>query len=49
VAQGIFEGLVYGAIFAIIFTFVIGSVSKARATFGFSLKHLAVALRPRRQ
>jgi hypothetical protein len=43
VAQGVFEGLVYGAIFSAVFTLVIGITSKASATFGFALKHLALA------
>jgi hypothetical protein len=43
IAQGVFEGLIYGAVFAVIFTLVVGSVSKARATFAFAAKHLARA------
>ena len=43
IAQGIFEGLIYGVIFSTVFTLVVGLVSKARAPFGFALKHLAFA------
>lgn len=43
VAQGIFEGLLYGAIFAIVFTLVVGIASKARVTYSFALKHLVLA------
>jgi hypothetical protein len=43
IAQGIFEGLIYGVLFSFVFTLVVGIVSKARATFGFALKHMLIA------
>ncbi len=42
-AQGIFEGLIYGAILSVVFTLVIGVVSRGAVTFKFALKHLAPA------
>jgi hypothetical protein len=43
VAQGIFEGALYGMAFSFVFTLVVGIASKARATLAFSLRHLALA------
>ncbi len=43
VAQGIFEGLIYGALFFIVFTLIVGIVSKGRVTYRFTLKHLLLA------
>lgn len=40
VAQGIFEGLLYGGIFSIIFTISFGLVTKGLATYSFALKQL---------
>jgi hypothetical protein len=43
VAQGIFEGLIYGAVFAFVFTLVLGIASKAHVTYLFALRHLLLA------
>jgi len=46
IAQGIFEGLLFGFFLAIVFTIVVGCVSKARCSYGFgavSLMFVAVA------
>ena len=40
VAQGIWEGLTYGVIFAIIFTTGFGLVTKGQSTFAFAFKQL---------
>jgi hypothetical protein len=37
VAQGIFEGLLFGFFFGLVFTTVVGYVSAARASYGFGL------------
>lgn len=44
IAQGLFEGLIYGAIFALLFTAVVGTVSRVKATFGFALRPLLLAV-----
>jgi hypothetical protein len=42
VAQGIFEGLLYGAAFAIAFTLVVGVVSRGRVSVRFATRHLVL-------
>ena len=37
IAQGIFEGLLFGFFLALVFTIVIGCVSKARCSYGFGV------------
>ena len=44
IAQGIFEGLIYGIICSIAFTLVVGLVSRARCSFTFALRHLLAIL-----
>ncbi len=44
VAQGIFEGLIYGTLFAAVFTLVAGLVSRARCSFGFASRHLLLMM-----
>ena len=41
VAQGIFEGLIYGTIFAILFCAAVGITTKAQANYRFVLRQLA--------
>ncbi len=41
VAQGIFEGLLFGLFLALVFTIVVGCVSKARCSYGFGVAVLA--------
>jgi hypothetical protein len=43
VAQGIFEGLIYGVLFAFVFTLVVAVASRARATFGFAIRYVLLA------
>jgi hypothetical protein len=43
IAQGVYEGMIYGVIFSALFTCVIGIVTRGRSTFGFALKHLSIA------
>jgi len=43
VAQGIFEGLLYGVVFAGVFTLALGAASRGRPSFAFALRHLALA------
>ena len=40
VAQGIFEGLIYGVFFSVTFTLVVGLVSKARCSYAFAVRYL---------
>ncbi len=40
IAQGIFEGLIYGMILAIVFGVTIAIVTQGQATYGFVLRHL---------
>jgi hypothetical protein len=44
VAQGIFEGLIYGTLFAAVFTLVVGISSRARCSFSFAVRHLLLML-----
>jgi hypothetical protein len=37
IAQGIFEGLLFGVFLALVFTIVVGVVSKARCSYGFGV------------
>jgi len=41
IAQGIFEGLMFGLFLALVFTTVVGCVSKVRCSFGFGAAILA--------
>ena len=40
IAQGIFEGLIFGAILSLIFTSVVGFVSKASCPYSVAVRHL---------
>lgn len=40
IAQGVFEGLLYGVVLSLAFTFVVGIVSRVRAPYGFALRHI---------
>jgi hypothetical protein len=40
IAQGIFEGLLFGVGFALLFAAVVGIMTRAACPFGFGLKHL---------
>jgi hypothetical protein len=40
IAQGIFEGLLFGTMFALVFTTGAGIITSAAATYTFALKHL---------
>ncbi|MCA8986153.1 MAG: hypothetical protein KDA78_00835 [Planctomycetaceae bacterium] len=42
IAQGIFEGLIYGVFFAFVFTLVAGIVSRARCPYWYAAWHLLV-------
>ena len=44
IAQGIFEGFIYGVFFAIIFTAFVGWISKGKCTFGFAFRYLLLIL-----
>jgi hypothetical protein len=41
IAQGVFEGLLVGIVFSIIFAVGVGTITGACCSFGFALKHLA--------
>lgn len=41
IAQGVFEGLLYGLFFSLILTSVIGITSRARCPYGFAARHVA--------
>ena len=41
VAQGVFEGLVFGVFFSVVFTAVVGIVTRVRCTFAFAARHMA--------
>lgn len=40
IAQGIFEGLLFGGLFSLVFTVATGLITSASCSFGFALKHL---------
>jgi hypothetical protein len=40
IAQGIFEGLVVGLVFAVIFTTSVGIISRGRCTYTFAVRHI---------
>jgi hypothetical protein len=40
VAQGVFEGLLFGIFFSLLFTVSTGIITEASCSFGFALKHL---------
>lgn len=40
VAQGIFEGLVFGVLFSLVFTTGVGIVTRAGCSYGFAARHL---------
>lgn len=41
IAQGVFEGLLYGLFFSLVLTSVIGIASRGRCPYGFAARHLA--------
>jgi hypothetical protein len=40
IAQGIFEGLVFGAFFSLVFTAGVGIITRSSCSFGFAARHL---------
>ena len=40
IAQGIFEGLLFGVFFSLVFTVGTGIITEASCSFGFAFKHL---------
>ncbi|MCI0462502.1 MAG: hypothetical protein L0Z62_36590 [Gemmataceae bacterium] len=40
IAQGVFEGLVFGTLFALVFTTGVGIITRGTCTYGFALRYL---------
>jgi hypothetical protein len=40
IAQGAFEGLIFGAVFALVFTVGVGILTRASCTYAFAARHL---------
>jgi hypothetical protein len=44
IAQGIFEGSAYGALFSLVFTIVVGTAPGFRIPYSFTIKHIVTAV-----
>jgi hypothetical protein len=40
IAQGVFEGLLFGVFFSLVFTVAVGIITEAACSFGFAFRHL---------
>ena len=40
IAQGVFEGLLFGASFSLVFTVGVGIITRASCRYGFAVRHL---------
>lgn len=43
-AQGIFEGILFGIFFSLVFTAGVGIITRASCPFGFALRHLLIVV-----